>query len=88
MTGSGVTVLLHTALPGAGCGGWRRRAGLGRLAVDDVLLFRDREPARARDVGLHRDEHHLAGAALLDGDVLDRRLAPHLVADPQIARET
>ena len=82
-----MTVLLHAAWAGAGCGGGGAAAGLGLGAVDDVLFLADREAARARDVGLDRDEHHLSAASGLGSDVLDRRLAAHLVADAQAFME-
>ena len=66
--------------------GLRRRGRgifIGFAAVDDVLFLGDGDAVGVADVGFNRHEHHAAAAAVLDGDILDRRFAMHFIADMQ-----
>ncbi len=61
----------------------RRRVWPCRPAVDDVVLFLDRQTLRPQNTVLHQHENEGAATTLFDRDVADFGFAPHLVAHLQ-----
>jgi len=61
-------------------GGFGRRV----VAIDDVVLFLDAEPARAPDLVGDRDDDEKPRAPVLDRDLLDPPLADDLLADQHV----
>jgi glyoxylase-like metal-dependent hydrolase (beta-lactamase superfamily II) len=85
--GSGVSSRAKVSSLGARVGARRGRSGRRRVAVHDVVLFLDRQAARAADRMPHRDEDQRAALAGLAAHVGDARDALDLVADAKRAVE-
>jgi hypothetical protein len=77
----GHDVALPSRVAGRGGRGRCRRAGRGRLAIHDVVLFFDRGDIATANAMADRHETELARAALLFADIEDARFARDAFTD-------